>query len=153
MNDLLCQWNYWCWYMNQGPYSLPKPLLFLTEKEGLYESFLYCMYEFGFGLHPAIRTIMLPYFAGLTLIRVAALATCRPAIWPSDVQKISQIAKGDPYDQPTGNMPVGWAETAIAHVDKTYPSDPRCRIPGWTGDADGAKNAELWVADKSPQSF
>nr|WP_315258883.1 DUF6708 domain-containing protein [uncultured Duganella sp.] len=33
MNDLLCQWNYWCWYMNQGPADLPKPLLFLTERE------------------------------------------------------------------------------------------------------------------------
>ena len=153
MNDLLCQWNYWCWYMNNGPDDLPKPLLFLTEKEKIYESFLYCMYEFGFALHPTIRIVMLPYFAGVTLMRAAALATCRSPVWPSEVQKSCQVADGYPYNQPTGSRPIGWAEIAKAHVDNTHPSDSHCRIPSWTGEPDGAKNAELWTAEKSPQNL
>lgn len=153
MNDLLCQWNYWCWYMNNGPEILPKPLLFLTENEGIYESFLYCMYECGFSLHPTLRIIMLPYFSCVALVRIAAMWTCRPPIWPSEIKKLSKVKDDDPYNQPTGNMPIGWAETVKAHVDKTYPADPRCRIPGWTGEPDGAKNAELWMAEKSPQSI
>jgi hypothetical protein len=153
MNDLLCQWNYWCWYTNNGPQDLPKPLLFLTEKESLYESFLYCMYDFGFSLHPTIRKIMLPYFSGVTLIRLAALWTCRAPIWPSEIKKISQVGDADPYNQPAGNMPIGWAETLKAHVDKTYPSDPRCCIPDWTGEPDAMKNAHLWMGERSPQNF
>ena len=79
--------------------------------------------------------------------------TCRPTVWLSEVQKLCQIAHGDPYDQPIGNMPVGWAETAKAHVANTYPSDPRREIPSWTGEPDGAKNAELWTAEKSRQNL
>ena len=79
--------------------------------------------------------------------------TCRPPVWPSEVQKLCQIADGDPYNQPTGSRPIGWAETAKAHVDNTHPSDSHCRIPSWTGKPDGAKNAELWTAEKSPQNL
>lgn len=50
-------------------------------------------------------------------------------------------------------MPIGWAETAKAHVDNTYPSDPRREVSSCTGEPDGAKNAELWAAEKNSPKF
>lgn len=150
MNDLLCQWNYWCWYMNQGPADLPKPLLFLTERENFFESFLYCMYEVGFGLSASLRIAFMPFFLWLTLLRVSALATCRPPVWPPSIEDICQVADDDPYQQPVGDMPVGWAATAQAHKTQTYPSDPRSKTPDWQGEADSFKNAERWRGEVAP---
>ncbi|WP_444848479.1 DUF6708 domain-containing protein [Duganella caerulea] len=150
MNDLLCQWNYWCWYMNSGPSELPRPLLFLSEKEGLFESFLYCMYEVGFGLSPMLRIVLLPFFFWMTIQRVLALSTCRPPIWPENVEKVSLIAEDDPFQQPTGDTPIGWAQTSQAHRANSYPADPRRKIPNWSGAEDGLKNAERWQAEVAP---
>lgn len=150
MNDLLCQWNYWCWYMNHGPAELPQPMLFLTEREGLFESFLYCMYEVGFGLSPSLRIMLMPFFAWMTIQRVVALWTCRAPIWPADVSKASYVEDGDPYRQPVGDMPVGWAATSQAHTTNLYPSNPHSKIPDWRGEADGFKNAKLWEAEIAP---
>ena len=150
MNDLLCQWNYWCWYMNHGPAELPPPLLFLTEREGLFESFLYCMYEVGFGVSAKLRIALLPYFAWLTIHRVLALWTCRAPIWPPHVAKVSHIDKDDPYQQPVGDTPVGWAKTSQALKANSYPSDPRRKMPDWRGEEDGFKNAKRWQAEIAP---
>lgn len=150
MSDLLCQWNYWCWFMNHGPAELPQPLLFLSERESLYESFLYCMYEAGFGLSARMRIILMPHFALLTLFRVLALSTCRAPIWPPDIAKLCEVAPDDPHAQPKGATPVGWAETSQAIEDKRYPDDPRAPTPGWTGETDLLKHAALWVADAAP---
>lgn len=150
MNDLLCQWNYWCWYMNHGPAELPKPLLFLTERENLFESFLYCMYEVGFGLSASLRIAFMPFFLWLTLLRVSALATCRPPVWPPSIEDICPVADDDPYQQPVGDTPVGWAATSQAHKTQIYPSDPRSKTPDWQGEPDSFKNAERWRGEVAP---
>jgi hypothetical protein len=150
MNDLLCQWNYWCWYMNHGPAELPKPLLFLTERENLFESFLYCMYEVGFGLSASLRIAFMPFFIWLTFLRVSSLATCRAPIWPPEIKALCHVPADDPYQQPVGDMPVGWAATSQAHKTQTYPSDPRSKTPNWHGEEDSFKNAELWRAEVAP---
>jgi hypothetical protein len=150
MNDLLCQWNYWCWYMNQGPAELPKPLLFLAEPENLFESFLYCMYEVGFGLSASLRIAFMPFFIWLTFLRVSSLATCRAPIWPPAIKALCEVPADDPYQQPVGDMPVGWAATSQAHKTQTYPSDPRSKTPNWRGEEDSFKNAELWRAEVAP---
>jgi hypothetical protein len=150
MNDLLCQWNYWCWYMSHGPAELPKPLLFLTERENLFESFLYCMYEVGFGLSASLRIAFMPFFIWLTFLRVSSLATCRAPIWPPAIKALCEVPADDPYQQPVGDMPVGWAATSQARKTQTYPSDPRSKTPNWRGEEDSFKNAELWRAEVAP---
>ncbi|NYE61783.1 hypothetical protein FHW58_002990 [Duganella sp. 1224] len=150
MNDLLCQWNYWCWFMNQGPAELPKPLLFLTERETFFESFLYCMYEVGFGLSAGLRIAFMPFFLWLTFLRVSSLATCRGPIWPPAIRDICQVASEDSYRQPCGDTPVGWAATSQAHKAQTYPCDPRRKTPGWHGETDSFKIAELWRGEVAP---
>ena len=150
LNDLLCQWNYWCQYMNEGPSNLPQPLLFLTEKEDLFESFLYCMYEEGFALSANQRIILLPFIAWMTFHRVVALWTCREPIWPPEVEKLSVVEDNDVYRQPAGVTPIGWAKTAQAHQTQVYPLDPRQPTLHWSGEPDGFKNAELWRAEVAP---
>ncbi|MYN17114.1 hypothetical protein GTP81_10160 [Rugamonas sp. FT107W] len=152
MNDLLCQWNYWCWYMNEGPSELPQPLLFLSEHEGFFESFLYCMYEVSFGLAASLRIFLLPFFAWMAIHRILALWTCRPPVWPKNVERVSLVEKDDPFLQPTGGTPVGWAQTSQAHRTNSYPSDPRRKIPDWTGIKDGFKNAKQWQAEVAPRN-
>ena len=150
VNDLLCQWNYWCQYMNDGPSNLPQPLLFLSDKESLFESFLYCMYEEGFALSASQRIILLPFIAWMTFHRVIALWTCREPIWPSEVEKVSIVENNDAYRQPAGDTPIGWAETTQAHQTKAYPLDPRQPTLRWSGEPDGFKNAERWTAEVAP---
>lgn len=152
LDDLLCQWNYWCQYMNDGPSDLPKPLLFLAEKEDLFESFLYCMYETGFGLSARLRVVLLPFFCWMTLHRVLALWTCRPPIWPAEIEQVSVVSDNDIYRQPTGLTPVGWAKTSQANLTEAYPSDPRRPTLHWTGEKDGLKNAALWSVEVGPGS-
>ena len=139
--------------MNRGPAKIPKPLLFLSEREGILESFLYCMYEVGFGVSPKVRIMFFPMFCCLTMLRVLTLWTCREPIWPPHVQKISQVQAPDPYLQPAGDTPVGWAKTSQAHKSALYPSDPRCKVPDWHGEADGFKNAKHWQGKTAPNNF
>lgn len=150
LNDLLSQWNYWCLYMNEGPAMLPKPLLFLADSESVFESFLYCMYEVGFGVSAQARIIFFPFFCWMTILRVLALSTCRAPRWPDKIDKISKVAKNDPYLQPIGATPVGWAETSQAHQKNAYPTAPRVRTPGWIGECDGLENAKLWKEEVAP---
>lgn len=150
LNDLLCQWNYWCQYMNEGPSNLPQPLLFLAEKEDLFESFLYCMYEQGFAVSANQRIILLPFIAWMTFHRVLALWTCREPIWPLEVEKVSVVENNDVYRQPAGDTPIGWAKTTQAHQTKSYPLDPRQPTLHWNGEQDSFKNAELWMAEVAP---
>lgn len=150
LNDLLCQWNYWCTYMNEGPSLLPKPLLFLTDHENIFESFLYCMYEVGFGVSSRTRVLFLPFFCWMTILRVLSLSTCRPPRWPAEISKCSQISENDPYHQPVGNTPVGWAKTSQAHQNDAYPKDPRCPASGWMGESEGLENAKRWQAEIAP---
>lgn len=150
MESLLSQWNYWCWYMNNGPDDLPHPPLYFSEFESTLESFLFCMYEFSFRESMVFRIICMPYILILTFFRVLAKSTCRAPIWPADVEKVSAISPDDPYDQPSGNTPIGWAKTAIAREDGTYPCDPKRVLASWRGAPDGAVNAGLWATDVPP---
>jgi hypothetical protein len=109
--DLLSQWNYWCWYMDHGPVDLPKPLLFFKEKENILESFLFCLYCFGMRASSAHRIALMPLIVLLTCHRLLALWTCRDPIWPDAVDKVSVVDPDDPFDEPSGSTPVGWAET------------------------------------------
>lgn len=150
MEGLLSQWNYWCWYMNNGPKDLPLPPLYFSEHEDNLESFLFCLYEFSFQASLACRIIFLPFIFILTFFRILAKWTCRAPIWPREVEKVSIISPDDPYDQPTGNTPVGWAKTAVARNDGAYPSDPQRKLANWRGTPDGAANARLWAAEVPP---
>ena len=150
MEDLLSQWNYWCWYMNLGPADLPKPLLFFKESESMLESFLFCMYEFGMRATAAYRISMMPFILLMTSHRLMALWTCRDPVWPEAVINSSVIDPEDPFDEPRGNTPVGWAETAHALDRHEYPEGAKCEMKDWCGEKDPAMNALLWAEDTPP---
>ena len=145
MRDLLAQWNYWCAYMNRGPEGLPPPLLYLAEYEDVGESFLCCLYELGFNLGPAIRTIFSPFAAFLTSHRLVSMWTCRDPVWPAGVLDVSNVRKADAHAEPRGSTPIGWAETARARVAGRYPLAPRCNSVDWAGEADPIVNARSWM--------
>ena len=151
VQGLLSQWNYWCEYMNQGPADLPSPPLFFSEHEDMRESFLFCMYELGFRASSVFRTIVMPVILLLTSHRLMALWTCRDPVWPQSVEAVSAIAPGDVYDQPRGNTPIGWANTAMARERKEWPYDPKREMADWHGEPDAAKNALLWTEDTPPK--
>jgi hypothetical protein len=150
IKGLLAQWNYWSSYMNHGPIDLPPPPLYFKEKEDLRESFLFCLYDFGFQASFLFRCIVLPYALLLTAVRVLALLTCREPVWPDWVERDCQVDADDPYAQPRDGTPVGWAETAIARDNGTYPFDPQKQMPNWHGEPDPVKNALLWLSDNPP---
>ncbi|WP_413457420.1 DUF6708 domain-containing protein [Herbaspirillum huttiense] len=134
LEDLLSQWNYWCWYMNHGPADLPKPLLFFKERENMLESFLFCMYGFGMRGSVAHRIAMMPFILLMTSHRLMALWTCRDPIWPDSVTKVSVIEPDDPFDQPSGHTPVGWAKTAHAIDRSEYPDGDKREMKNWSGE-------------------
>ncbi|EIJ45792.1 hypothetical protein GWL_28200 [Herbaspirillum sp. GW103] len=150
LEDLLSQWNYWCWYMNHGPAELPKPLLFFKEKENILESFLFCLYGFGMRASAAYRISMMPFVLLMTSHRLMALWTCRDPIWPDAVAKVSVIEPDDPFDQPSGNTPVGWAETVHAIDRGEYPDGDKREMKNWSGEKNPALNALLWAKDIPP---
>lgn len=149
--DLLSQWNYWCWYMNHGPAELPRPLLFFKEKENLLESFLFCLYDFGMRASAAYRISMMPFILMMTSHRRIALWTCRDPIWPDAVNKVSVIDSNDPFDEPSGSTPIGWAETAHALDRNEYPEGDKKKMQSWSGETDPAANALLWEKDIPPK--
>ncbi|ADJ64889.1 hypothetical protein G5B88_17225 [Herbaspirillum seropedicae] len=151
LEDLLSQWNYWCWYMNHGPAELPKPLLFFKEKENMLESFLFCMYDFGMRASAAYRIIMMPAILLMTSHRLMALWTCRAPIWPDAVVKVSAIEPDDPFDQPSGPTPVGWAETTHAIDRNEYPDGDKREMKNWSGEKNPTVNALLWAKDVPPE--
>jgi len=144
---LLAQWNYWCWYMNRGPADLPKPMLFHTEHESLRESFLFAMYGFGMVGSPTYRIAMMPFTLLWACFRILAIATCRNPVWPKSVELLSVVAAEDPYNQPRGDTPVGWAETALAQERHDYPYSSKKEMDNWHGEKDGEANASLWAED------
>jgi hypothetical protein len=147
LEELLANWNFWCWFMNNGPGDLPKPGLFLPEEETIHESFLSSVYEMGFRASPAIRIMFLPFFLILAFDRILSLWTCSPPRWPSSVVEQCKIEADDPYDEPKGSTPVGWHATDIAIEQGTYPALQNKTIDDWTGEPDGRKNALLWAKD------
>jgi len=150
LTGLLSQWNYWCWYMNHGPADLPKPLLFFKEKENALESFLFCLYSFGMRASAASRIAMMPFILLMTSHRLIALWTCRDPIWPDAVNKVSVIDSNDPFDEPSGSTPIGWAETAHALDRNEYPEGDKKEIENWSGEKDPIANALLWAEDTPP---
>ncbi|WP_343653968.1 DUF6708 domain-containing protein [Herbaspirillum sp.] len=150
MGDLLSQWNYWCWYMNHGPEDLPKPLLFFKEDESSLESFLFCMYDFGMRASAAYRISMMPFILVMTSHRLMALWTCRDPVWPEAVVNACVLDPDDPFDEPRGNTPVGWAETALALERNEYPAGAKCAMEHWHGESDPELNALLWAEDTPP---
>lgn len=145
MRDLLAQWDYWCEYMNRGPEGLPKPLLYLAERENIVESFLYCLYELGFNLGPTIRAVFSPFALMLTSHRLISMWTCRSPLWPNEVLDVSDVSMSDPHAQPRGSTPVGWAATVRAKREGRYPFAPCCNTPGWNGEPDSIVNAQRWM--------
>jgi hypothetical protein len=150
VEEALAQWNYWCWYMNQGPADLPKPRLFLSEHESPLETFLFCLYDSCTYESIRSRIFSLPFTLILTSFRLLSIHSCRDPIWPPHVAAASVIADGDPYDQPSGDTPVGWGPTARARDLGTYPLDPKMPMPGWRGEPNPTENAYRWAADIPP---
>lgn len=148
MRELLAQWNYWCLFMNEGPERLPKPLIYLSERERLSDSFLYCLYGLGFNLPKIFRIILTPFVFILTAHRVIALWTCRQPIWAGSVLKDCYLDPADVHDQPKGETPVGWAETVRARREGRYPRASTYEAVGWGGLADAYKNAKQWQGMK-----
>ncbi|QBI03252.1 DUF6708 domain-containing protein [Pseudoduganella albidiflava] len=148
LQELLSQWNYWCWFMNRGPEGLPCPGIFLPEKENVFEAFLCCMYGMAFRLRPALRVVGFPMFATLACFRIISMWTCSPPRWPSDVLDSCLVQAGDPFDEPKSFTPVGWHKTILAIENKTYPELQCVKIDDWKGEPDGRKNAILWAEDK-----
>lgn len=147
---LLAQWNYWCWYMEHGPEELPLPPLFFSEKEDIKETFLFCMYDLGGGSSVAARIILMPIILLMTSFRLLAMWTCRDPKWPESVARVSLIDPNDPYEQPKGDTPVGWAATAISREKNKYPSNPKRKSGNWHGEPDGAINGLKWAEDYPP---
>ena len=150
IQDLLAQWNYWCAYMNQGPGELPSPPLYFSESEDVRESFLFCTYDIGFAGVTLSYILFLPVLLGLAIIRRVALMTSRDHIWPKSVESVSEIDVGDPYNQPRGETPVGWAATGMARIHNRWPLDPKSKTVNWLGERDPAKNGKLWIREMSP---
>ncbi len=150
LQGLLSQWNYWCEYMNHGPADLPLPALFFSERESVRESFLFCMYEMGFTASSLFRIIAMPFILLYTGMRLSGLSTCRDPVWPAAVEAVSAIAPDDAYEQPRGDTPVGWGETALARNRYDYPFDPKRETHHWRGEPDAAYNASLWAQDTPP---
>ncbi len=141
----LAQWNYWCKYMNDGPSTLPKPMLFLTRNETPRESFLFSLYDFGMNAPLSMRLLAMPAVLIFTLMRMLANVTCRNPVWPEAVEKMSRVATNDPYLEPRAGTPVGWAETVMAQKRGEYPDDEHARVEGWTGEPDGEVHAAAWL--------
>ena len=150
LEGALAQWNYWCWFMNKGPAELPAPILYLSEHEDMRESFLYCMFDFGFQTAPTIRLSIMPVILLMTGYRLFAMWTCRDPVWPREVLMVSGIDENDPYDQPRGKTPVGWAVTILAPGGRRRDVMPLRRIDEWAGEQDEARNASLWGGDRAP---
>ncbi|NRR31232.1 hypothetical protein HSX11_13670 [Oxalobacteraceae bacterium] len=153
LRDLLAQWNYWCLYMNKGPSKLPKPMLYLAEREDIIETFFYCLYEIGFNLPGLIRIILIPFILVLTALRLISLLTCSTPKWASEVLEVSQISENDQFHQPSGATPIGWAATVRAHREGSYPEGSMCITENWTGEQDPLKNAMLWRNDLPPHQY
>lgn len=145
LEELLAQWNYWCWFMNRGPAELPKPGLFLSEEESMHESFLYCTYQLGFRASPAFRIIFLPVILLLASHRIMSLWTCSSPRWPSAVLDECEVDPDDPFDEPKGPTPVGWHATNLAIARGAYPELQSKAIEDWKGELDSRKNALLWA--------
>lgn len=146
---LLAQWNYYCAFMNDGPETLPSPMLYLSEKEDVRESFLHCMYEIDHSAGIVFRILFMPAILGLTCFRVLSLSTCRAPIWPDDVDRLCALDASDVHAQPSGTTPIGWAATVLAKHRNEYPHFPRKEVIGWSGQSE-SKNAELWAEEISP---
>ncbi len=153
VRTLLAQWNYWCSYMNDGPATLPKPMLFQTTHETLRESFFFSMYTFGFTAGGVVRMITMPFTLLFAALRSLSLATCREAVWPESVLAVSAIRLDDAFVEPTGNTPVGWVQTIQAQQRGEYPDSPKGKVSNWTGHTDGVENAKQWLSDTEPKAF
>lgn len=93
---------------------------------------------------------MSPFILCFTIFRVLALSTCRDPVWPDAVEAVSAIEPGDIYNQPRGDTPVGWVQTAIARQSDDWPMDPKRAAAGWHGEPDAATNALLWTEELPP---
>ncbi len=146
---LLAQWNYWCLYMNRGPQDLPPPSLYLSENEDLRESFLYCLYGFGFGFGPAARIVLMPFILPMTFFRALMIWTCREPVWPRHVELACQVEPNDPYDMPNADTPVGWAQTILSTPNEIQ-TGVKHPMPDWEGDTNADIVASMWAADDPP---
>ena len=153
VRTLLAQWNYWCKYMNEGPQELPKPMLFLPTRETISDTFFFAMYTFGMVSGGATRLITMPFSLLFMVLRALSLATCRYPVWPDSLNEINRVKSDDPYAEPSGATPVGWAATIRAQLRGEYPDSPRGNVPNWNGSKDGVENAEKWVMDKPPRGL
>jgi hypothetical protein len=153
VRTLLAQWNYWCRYMNEGPHTLPAPALYLPTRETLSDTFFFSMYTFGFTASGIWRMITMPFTLLFTALRAVSLATCRYPVWPDSLAGVNRIDPDDPYAQPSGATPVGWAPTIRAQHRGDYPEFPKGEVQNWRGPADGVENAKLWVMDEPPKDL
>ena len=147
---LLSQWNYWCEYMNHGPERLPKPALFMSEKETVSESFLFCMYALCGDDGIVARILLMPLILLLAAVRSLSMWTCRDPVWPKAVDAVSVIAPDDRFDQPSGDTPVGWGQTAVAREGGAWPREEMRKEEQWHGMQDVMQNGLLWAEASAP---
>lgn len=150
MKNILAQWNYYQLFMNGEISDLPPPALFLSERESIRESFLYCLNEFGFTTVFVVRIMVLPAVLILAFFRVIGLWTCREPIWPDHVRSVSLVEDEDKYNQPSGLTPVGWESTGAARDAGSYPLNPKRSVENWLGESDAIENAKLWETEIPP---
>ncbi|MBY4750768.1 hypothetical protein K6W17_01800 [Burkholderia dolosa] len=141
----LAQWNYWCKYMNDGPNGLPKPMLFHTEHETARESFLFSLYGVGMQAPAIWRIIMMPFILVFTGMRIVANSSSRDPVWPSEIEKISEVGPNDPYAEPRRDTPIGWGDTVLAQRRGDYPNEAKATAVGWAGEPDGKRFAMAWL--------
>jgi hypothetical protein len=149
---LLSQWNYWCEYMNRGPERLPKPALFMSEKETVSESFLFCMYAMCGDTGIVARVLLMPLILLLAAVRSLSMYTCRDPVWPKMVDAVSVVAPDDAFDQPSGGTPVGWGQTAVAREGGAWPREDFRKVERWQGEQDVMQNGLLWAEASAPTS-
>ncbi len=147
---LLSQWNYWCQYMNEGPERLPKPALFMSETETVSESFLFCLYAMCGDGGIVERVMFMPLILLLAAVRSLSMWTCRDPVWPKTVDAVSVIAPGDQFDQPRGDTPVGWGQTAVARERGAWPREDSRSEARWHGEQDVMQNGLQWAAASAP---
>jgi len=126
-------------------------MLYLSENETPREAFFYAVYGMELRNSPVARIIFFPFILLFALLRILANATCRNPAWPEEIERISKIAPDDPYSQPSGNTPVGWAETVLAKQRGEFPSDPKHKYSHWKGNPDTQVNLQQWLMDKPPK--
>lgn len=99
------------------------------------------------------RMITMPFTPLFMVLRAPSLLICRQPVWPDSLNEINRADSHDPYAEPSGQKPVGWAPTIRAQQRGEYSESPRGDVPKGNGSKNRVENAEKWVMDKPPKGL